>query len=129
MSIRPTGDGSLPVLEAEFEAIGPGDPGVSDRDSEDFYDSTDATVREFEIAFNRVKTKRLGVNVVVLKGLQRTKHYIVARELRHLPNATNLDELKDALLDAWQTLERLDIFEAVDIVIDEGSQLRVCCLL
>ena len=125
MSIRPVADEtSVPILEVELEEVAepaslPEDElgaltGVSDDD-----------LREFEATFNRIKQKRLGVNVVVLKGMQRTKQYIVARELRHLPDAANLDELKDALLDAWAALLKLDIFDAVDVVIDEGSQLPV----
>ena len=124
MSIRPTGDGALPLLEAEVQVEA--EPQTSEHEESDVL----ATLRDFESSFDRVKAKRLGVNVVVLKGLQRTKQYIVARELRHLPDARNLDELKDALLEAWAALLQLDIFEAVDIVLDEGSQLPVtsiCC--
>lgn len=125
MSIRPLGDGAVPLAEVEVTASP--DAVHDDASWQDDADAevSDQEVREFRSTFDTVKGKRLAVNVVLLKGLQRTKQHIVARELRDLPNADNLDEVKDVLLDAWESLRKLDIFDAVDIVIDQGTQLAV----
>ena len=124
MSIKPADDEAVPIIEADLSAK----PEPTDDDAlpaDEVLDDevSDAVRIEFASAFERVKKKPLGVNVVVLKGLKRTRHYIVARELQHLPQASNLDELKDALLEVWAALLRLQIFDAVDVVMDEGRQL------
>lgn len=111
MSIRPVGDGAAPIVEAEVEI----DPAVADLQDQELVSDI-----HFEHAYDSVKDKPLAVRVVVLRGLERTRHDVISRELLHLTSANSLEEIKDALLEAHDTLKSLQIFDVVDCIIDEG---------
>ncbi|KAK9784757.1 hypothetical protein WJX73_001773 [Symbiochloris irregularis] len=119
MSIRPIGDGAAPVVEAEVE-LG----AAPDAEQDGLVSDND-----FEQAYDSIKDKPLGVRVVVLRGLERTKHDVVARELLQLTFANSLEQIKDALLEAHDTLKSLQIFDVIDCIIDEGpleSGMETC---
>ncbi|KAK9830313.1 hypothetical protein WJX72_010954 [[Myrmecia] bisecta] len=84
---------------------------------------------DFQQAYDAVKDKRLRVQTVQLTGLERTRRYIVERELRRLEQARTLDEIKDALLDVQAALEELGVFEAVELIIDEGDTPGTCTVV
>ena len=78
----------------------------------------------FEETFDEVKTKPCQVEKLGLKGLKRTKNGIVLRELLKVRDARTLDEIKDTLLEAYEELMGLDIFEAVEVVVDADEKVR-----
>ena len=58
---------------------------------------------------------------VVINGLQRTKLYLVSRELQQLTDEGHtLDEVKDELLRCQEALEGLGVFKGVELVLDSG---------
>ena len=58
---------------------------------------------------------------VVINGLQRTKLYLVSRELQQLTDEEHtLDEIKDDLLRCQEALEGLGVFKGVELVLDSG---------
>ena len=75
--------------------------------------------------YERIKHKPLLPATLAISGLKRTREYIVTRELQELSGARNLDEIKDILLDATQTLTDLDFFEAVSFTIDDDPSLAL----
>ena len=65
-------------------------------------------------------TKCNGLQVVI-NGLQRTKLYLVSRELQQLTDEEHtLDEIKDDLLRCQEALEGLGVFKGVELVLDSG---------
>jgi hypothetical protein len=79
---------------------------------------------DFEQTFEEVKQKPCKVKALGVDGLKRTKKGIVLRELVRVANASTLDEIKDTLLAAYEDLMDLDIFDAVEIVVDADSEVR-----
>lgn len=72
-----------------------------------------------ESLYDRIKDKPLHVDVIILqKG--RTRPHIIEEELQRVQDAHTLDELKEKLLEAQQHLEALNIFEAVQLVLDQS---------
>lgn len=72
--------------------------------------------------YNTIKDKPLHVDVILLqKG--RTQPYLIEKELQRIFDAQTLDELKEKLLEAQAALEALDIFEAVQLVIDQSTHV------
>ena len=72
-----------------------------------------------ESLYDRIKDKPLHVDVIILqKG--RTRPHIIEEELKRVQDAHTLDELKEKLLEAQQRLEALNIFEAVQLVLDQS---------
>lgn len=69
--------------------------------------------------WDSIKNKPLHVDVVILQQ-GRTQPYIIEKELQRIQGVRCLEELKDRLLEAQEALEALNIFEAVQITIDEG---------
>ena len=58
---------------------------------------------------------------VVINGLQRTKLYLVSRELQQLTDEEHtLDEIKDDLLRCQEALEGLGVFKGLELVLDAG---------
>ncbi|GAB4818843.1 hypothetical protein N2152v2_005889 [Parachlorella kessleri] len=78
----------------------------------------------FEETFDKVKTKPCKVEKLGLIGLKRTKNGLVLRELLKVRDARTLDEIKDTLLEAYEELMGLDIFEAVEVVVDADEKGR-----
>ena len=68
-----------------------------------------------------------------LQGIERTKGYVVARELEDVRAARTLEEVLEALQGVHSALDSLGIFEAVEINIDRGDAVLLCvsltCLL
>ena len=56
--------------------------------------------------------------VLLHKG--RTRPYIIEKELLRIRGTKSLDELKERLLEAQESLEALNIFEAVQLVLNES---------
>ena len=57
----------------------------------------------------------------MINGLQRTKLYLVSRELQQLTDEEHtLDEIKDDLLQCQEALEGLGVFKGVELVLDSG---------
>ena len=56
-----------------------------------------------------------------LQGIERTKGYVVARELEEVRAARTLEEVLEALQGVHSALDSLGIFEAVEIVIDRSG--------
>ena len=83
-----------------------------------------ATRAGYESAFAAVKDKPCRVAEMVVLGLARTKLSVVQRELQRVRGATTLEEIKDALLEAYVELVGLNVFEVVDLVLDEGGEVR-----
>ncbi|EIE18252.1 hypothetical protein COCSUDRAFT_60448 [Coccomyxa subellipsoidea C-169] len=78
-----------------------------------------------------VKDKRLKVEQVIINGLDRTRAYIVSRELEPVQEANSLDEIKDVLLEAHEHLLSLGIFDGVEVIItdSETGQPDACTVL
>ena len=74
--------------------------------------------------YERIKLKPLLPAILAIGGVKQTRGYIIARELAGLSQAKNLDELKDVLLDATDSLLALDIFEAVEFTLDDEPLQR-----
>ena len=58
---------------------------------------------------------------LALQGIERTKGYVVARELEDVRAARTLEEVLEALQGVHSALDSLGIFEAVEINIDRGD--------
>lgn len=81
---------------------------------------------DFEEIFEHVKGKRCKVEKLSIAGLQRTKGKLVLRELLKVKEAQTLDEIKDSLLEAYENLMGLDIFDGVEVVIDADEEVGCC---
>ena len=63
------------------------------------------------------------VDQVTFTGLERTKIETVLREFEALDRIDSIEDVYQALEEVHSALMSLDAFEAVDIVIDESSQV------
>ncbi|KAK2079523.1 hypothetical protein QBZ16_001917 [Prototheca wickerhamii] len=79
---------------------------------------TYASEYDFEEAFERLRDARLRPVRLSILGLERTKGDIVRREFARVRDARTLDEVKDAVLEAYENLMALGIFNAVEITVD-----------
>ena len=78
--------------------------------------------------YDRIKDKPLHVDLVILhKG--RTRPYIIEKELLRIRGTQCLDELKEKLLEAQLSLEALNIFQAVQLVLKESLTVSNPCTL
>ena len=78
--------------------------------------------------YDKIKDKPLHVDLVILhKG--RTRPYIIEKELLRIRGTQSLDELKEKLLEAQQSLEALNIFQAVQLVLKESLTVSNTCSL
>lgn len=98
------------------KAGAPPEPAVDEKEEEE-------EPFDFEKTFEDVKGNRCKVEKLAVLGLKRTKQQLVLRELLKVQGATTLDEIKDTLLDAYENLVGLDIFDAVEIVIDADERV------
>lgn len=74
--------------------------------------------------YDRIKDKPLHVDLVLLhKG--RTRPHIIEKELLRIRDATSLDELKEKLLEAQESLEALNIFQAVQLTLDASLTVSI----
>ena len=74
--------------------------------------------------YDRIKGKPLRVDLVLLhKG--RTRPHIIEKELLRIRDANSLDELKEKLLEAQESLEALNIFQAVQLTLDAGATVSM----
>lgn len=72
--------------------------------------------------YDEIKDKPLHVDVVMLhKG--RTQQYIIERELLRVLQAHSLDEIKEKLLETQEALEALNIFQAVELTLEESRHV------
>jgi hypothetical protein len=84
---------------------------------------------DFQSTYEAVKDKPLRVQKVLVKGLERTKPYIVARELEHVQRAESLEEIKDAMLEAHDALDSLGVFNGVEIIISDSGMVSLLAVL
>ena len=70
--------------------------------------------------FARALGTPLVVSEIRVEGAERTRTYVVERELLPCLEAETLDELRESLLQASRRLEALEIFRGVDITADAG---------
>ncbi|KAL4421736.1 hypothetical protein ABPG77_002352 [Micractinium sp. CCAP 211/92] len=82
---------------------------------------------DFEGAFQRLADAQCRVDRILLVGLERTKQDLVEAELRRLKHGRTLEEIRDAAMAAHDELMALDIFDAVDLVLTEGSKGGSTC--
>ena len=71
-----------------------------------------------------VKDRSCRLSGLRIEGLKRTDTELVLRELDAVRNARTLVDLKDALMRAHTDLTDLGIFDAVDLLLDEGGKVR-----
>lgn len=81
---------------------------------------------EFADAYDSVRLKPCKVSRVVVRGLRRTRLGVVRQELDKVMQAGNLEEIKDALVEAYADLMGLGAFDAVELVVDEGGKVGAC---
>lgn len=84
---------------------------------------TYASEYDFEEAFERLRDARLRPVRLSILGLERTKGDIVRREFARVRDARTLDEVKDAVLEAYENLMALGIFNAVEITVDRDPSV------
>ncbi|KAF8394881.1 hypothetical protein HHK36_018818 [Tetracentron sinense] len=72
--------------------------------------------------FRRLSTERVTLRVhdVLIKGNTKTKESLIEAEIEALKNATTMQELLQAAGIANARLQRLDIFDSVNITLDSG---------
>lgn len=63
---------------------------------------------------------------VSITGLERTKLHTVLREFEGLEGLNSIDEVYLYLQETHEALMSLDLFEAVDILIDESAEVCPC---
>ena len=80
---------------------------------------------DFEAAFQRLAGTPCKVERIMLVGLQRTKAGVVQAELLRVKGARTLEEIRDAALEAYESLMALDVFDGVDLVVAEGANKSV----
>jgi outer membrane protein assembly factor BamA len=76
-----------------------------------------------------VMKRTITIEDVVVTGLRRTNEEIVLRELADLKRSGTLEEINASFLRVHTNLMALDIFEAVDISLDNGSTVSCCWCL
>ena len=64
----------------------------------------------------------LRVHDVIISGNTRTKDYVIERHLQSARAAQTVGELASTLEDAQDGLERLNLFESVQVVADSGPK-------
>lgn len=89
---------------------------MSDSAPTDFVDSRQANL------YDEIKDKPLHVEVVILhKG--RTQQHIIERELLRVLKGHSLDEIKEQLLETQEALEALNIFQAVELTLEQSRHV------
>lgn len=93
---------------------------MSDTDSTEF-----GTPYQMNL-YDEIKDKPLRVDVILLhKG--RTQPHIIQQELLRVQNAHSLDEIKEQLLQTQEALEALNIFQAVELTLQESRHVSLSC--
>lgn len=97
-------------------------------DSEDRVDKPenfdDQIMQDAKSNLDEVMDKPCKVDKVFISGVKRTKDYILQRELESLKQAQTLQEVHDCLSEAHDRLMALEIFDAVQMTIDESPKVR-----
>ena len=78
--------------------------------------------RRVERVFHRISSERVPLRVhdVVIKGNTKTKGSLIEAEIGALKTATSVQELLQAATIANARLQKLDIFDSVNITLDSG---------
>ena len=71
----------------------------------------------------QVKASKIYVQAIHLHGTQRTRKYLIERELLRCELAETLEELEEQLEEVVEALMELDIFVAVDALIDQAASV------
>ncbi len=71
----------------------------------------------------QVKASKICVQAVHLHGTRRTRKYLIERELLRCELAETLDELEEQLEEVVEALMELDVFVAVDALIDQAASV------
>lgn len=72
-------------------------------------------------ALQEAKSGQINIQQVQVHGLQRTRQYLLDRELQRCKLAETLEQLEEQLEDAVEALMELGVFVAVDALIDEAD--------
>lgn len=77
---------------------------------------------KMENLFRRISTERIPLRVhdVIIKGNTKTKDWLIESEVEALKNATTVQGLLQAASVANARLQRLDVFDSVNITLDSG---------
>lgn len=74
--------------------------------------------------YDNIKDKPLHVEVVLLqKG--RTQQHVIERELQRVQEAHSLEEIKEQLFESQAALEALNIFQAVQLSLEESRYVSM----
>lgn len=110
----------------------PSDAADEDLDDDDYADDEEEELSEesklraqkakMENLFHRIsnETVPLRVHDVLIKGNKRTKESVIEAEIESLREATSVQELLKAASIVNAKLQRLEIFESVNITLDSG---------
>lgn len=109
---------------ASYEPASSSGRGSNEASTSSDSDSKEPTIN-FQQTYDAVKDKRLVVEKVTIVGLDRTKAYIVSRELEPVTDAKSLDEIKDVLLEAHEHLQSLGIFDGVEVIITDSETVHL----
>lgn len=77
---------------------------------------------KMESIFHRISTERVPLRVhdVLIKGNDKTKESLIETEIQTLKTATSVQELLQAATIVNARLQKLDIFDSVNITLDSG---------
>ncbi len=109
---------------ASYEPAPSSERGFTEASTSDVSNSKESTIN-FQQTYDALKDKRLVVEKVTIVGLDRTKAYIVSRELEPVKDARSLDEIKDVLLEAHEHLQSLGIFDGVEVIITDSETVHL----
>ncbi|XP_076940763.1 uncharacterized protein LOC143610075 [Bidens hawaiensis] len=75
-----------------------------------------------DVVFHRIQSERVPLRVhdVLIKGNNKTKESLIEAEIQALKTATSVQELLQAATIANARLQKLEIFDAVNITLDSG---------
>lgn len=87
-------------------------------------DASPPAFDSIEQAYAELKDRPCRLSGLRIEGLKRTGTDLVLRELDAVRSARTLVGLKDALMKAHADLTDLGIFDAVELLLDEGGKVR-----
>ena len=76
-------------------------------------------------AAQRAKAGQIRIREVQIRGNQRTRQYLIDRELLRCELADTLEQLEEQLEEAIEALMELGVFVAVDALIDVADTVRL----
>ncbi|CAK9173521.1 unnamed protein product [Ilex paraguariensis] len=117
----------IPVVEDEEPSNGDDEEeGEEEHEEEEEAETEESRMRsdrsKMENLFRRISTERVPLRVhdVIIKGNTKTKDSLIEAEVEALKSASTVQELLQAASIANARLQRLEIFDSVNITIDAG---------